>query len=143
MESGPDYGIGNLCPGFRSRPILPKIQDVGLVQTQKLTTRAVVDSRIMSMGTNMSQEYIESLRARNDAVWAERRSWFLGFYFGTGDDRLWAPRRIANGEQHPDKRIVNFAHPMGKQAAQILMLAYFIGTLAAIIVTAMFLGYSW
>ena len=97
----------------------------------------------MSMGTNMSQEYIESLRAKNDAVWADRRCWLLGFYFGTGDDRLWVPRRIAKGEQHPDKRIINFAHKLGKQAAQILMLAYFIAALAAIIVTSMFFGYSW
>ena len=143
MESGPDYGTASLRRGFRSRSFLPKIQGVGLVQTDKLATRAVVDSRIMSMGTNMSQEYIESVRAKNDAVWTDRRSWLLGFYFGIGDDRLWVPRRISKGRQHPDKRIINFAHPLGKQAAQILMLAYFIGALAAIIVTAMFLGYSW
>ena len=97
----------------------------------------------MSMGTNMSQEYIEAMRAKNDAVWTDRRSWLLGFYFGTGDDRLWVPRKAAEGKQHAEKRIINFAHPLGKQAAQILMLAYFIATLAAIIVTSMFLGYSW
>lgn len=120
---------------------LPKIRLMGLVQKQRTAVRAVVDSRIMRLGANLSHELIDSIRARNDSVWYDKKSWIVGFYFGTGDDRLWVPKRD-EGEQHPEKRIINFAHPKGKQAAQILMLAYLISTIGAVLVTAFILGYS-
>ena len=115
---------------------------MGLVQKRQTTSRALVDSTMMRLGCNLSQEYIHSIRSKNDAVWDDKKSWFAGFYFGTGDDRLWVPKRV-NGEPHADKRVINFAHPKGKQPAQILMLAYLICTVSAVLVTAMFLGYRW
>lgn len=115
---------------------------MALVQQPKVSTKAVVDSRIMKLGTHVSQEYIRSLRAKNDAVWSEKKSWLFGFYFGTGDDRLWVPKRTKNGP-HPDRRIINFAHPEGKQAGQILMIAYVIGAVALVVVGAIAIGVRW
>jgi uncharacterized membrane protein len=115
---------------------------MALVQKPNVSTKAVVDSRIMKVGTRLSQEYITSVRAKNDSVWHDRKSWFLGFYFGTGDDRLWVPKRTREG-QHPDKRIINFAHPEGKQASQILMLSYLIAAIGLVVVGAVVFGYRW
>lgn len=115
---------------------------MALAELKKTTAMAIVDSRIMRLGSRLSQEYIVSIKAKNDSVWNDKRSWILGFYFGTGDDRLWVPRKV-NGEPDPVKRIINFAHLKGKQAAQILMLTYLVCTVGAVLVTAMFLGYSW
>ena len=115
---------------------------MALVQHKKTTATAIVDSRIMRLGSRLSQEYIVSIKAKNDSVWYDKKSWIAGFYFGTGDDRLWVPRR-AKGEQHPVKRIINFAHPNGKQAARVLMLAYLVCTVGAVLITAMYFGYSW
>jgi uncharacterized membrane protein len=113
---------------------------MALVQKPKVSTKAVVDSRIMTVGTTLSQEYINSLRAKNDSVWNTKKSWFLCFYFGQGDDRLWVPKRTPQG-QHPDKRVINFAHPDGKQAAQILMLCYLIGTVGVVLLGSFVIGY--
>jgi hypothetical protein len=96
----------------------------------------------MTVGTTLSQEYIQSLRAKNDAVWNNRKSWFLCFYFGQGDDRLWVPLRTRKG-QHPDQRVINFSHPDGRQAAQVLMLAYLIGAIGLVVVGALLIGYRW
>lgn len=112
------------------------------VQKTKVKTHAVIDSRIMKLGTQVSQEYIQSVRAKNDLVWADKKSWLMGFYFGTGDDRLWVPKRTKNGP-HPDKRIINFAHPEGKQPAQILALCYAIGFIGLVIVSAVAIGVRW
>ena len=113
---------------------------MALVQKLKVSTRAVVDSRIMTVGATLSQEYIRSLRAKNDSVWNTKKSWFLCFYFGQGDDRLWVPRRTAKG---PDdaKRVINFAHPAGKQAAQVLMISYLIGAIGLVLIGAFVIGY--
>jgi len=115
---------------------------MAIVQKPKVRTHAVIDSKIMRLGTQVSQEYIQSVRAKNDAIWNDKRSWLLGFYFGTGDDRLWVPKRTKQG-QHPDKRIINFAHPEGKQPAQILALCYAIGFISLVVVTAIALGVRW
>ena len=115
---------------------------MALVQKPKVSTKAVVDSRIMRVGTSLSQEYIKSVRAKNDAVWASKKSWFLCFYFGAGDDRLWVPLRTRKG-QHPDQRVINFSHPDGRQAAQVLMLAYLIGAIGLVVVGALLIGYRW
>ena len=115
---------------------------MALVQHRKTTAQAVVDSRIMRLGSRLSQEYIVSIKAKNDSVWNDRKSWILGFYFGAGDERLWVPRR-AKGEPDPERMIINFAHPKGKQAARVLMLAYLVCKVGAVLVIAMYLGYSW
>lgn len=115
---------------------------MAIVSKPKVRTKAVVDSRIMKMGTALSQDYIQSRKAMNDAVWNDRKSWFLCFYFGRGDDRLWAPRKHRRS-QHPVARVINFAHPKGKQAAHVLMLCYLIGAIAAVLVGAMMIGYRW
>ena len=115
---------------------------MALLQKPKAATKAVVDSRIMTVGTALSQEYIKSVRAKNDAVWNERKSWFLCFYFGQGDDRLWVPKRV-RGQQDAVRRVINFSHPDGKQAAQILMLAYLIGAIGVVLVGAIAFGLRW
>jgi hypothetical protein len=115
---------------------------MALAQKPAVSTQAVVDSRIMRVGTSLSQEYIRSVRAKNDSVWNDRKSWFLCFYFGTGDERLWVPARTKYG-QHPEKRVINFAHPDGRQAGQILLLCYLIGAVAAVVVTSLAIGYRW
>jgi hypothetical protein len=115
---------------------------MALVQKPKASTRALVDSRIMKVGTRLSHEYIDSLRAKNDAVWNEKKSWFLCFYFGQGDDRLWVPAK-SRGQQDPEKRVINFSHPDGKKAAHVLMLGYLIGFVSLVLVGAIAVGYRW
>jgi hypothetical protein len=115
---------------------------MALVQKPKVAPRAVVDSRIMRVGTRLSQEYIESVRAKNDAVWLDKKSWFLCFYFGQGDDRLWVPAK-SKGGQDPVRRVINFSHSDGRQAAQVLLLAYLVGFVSLVIVGAIAVGYRW
>lgn len=115
---------------------------MALALNRKVTNRALVDSRIMSMGTKLSHEYIDSLRAKNDTVWRDRKSWFLCFYFGQGDDRLWVPRKI-HGQPHAERRVINFSHAQGKQAAQVLLLSYLIGTIGVVVVASIAFGYRW
>jgi hypothetical protein len=115
---------------------------MAIAQKPKVRSHAVVDSRIMKLGTRVSQEYLQSVRARNDLVWSDKKSWLLGFYFGTGDDRLWVPKRTKNGP-HEVKRIINFAHPEGKQPAQILALCYAIGFIGVAVLSAIALGVRW
>ncbi len=115
---------------------------MALVQKPRLQGKALIDSRIMKVGTTLSQEYINSLRAKNDSVWNSKKSWFLCFYFGQGDDRLWVPKRTPKG-QDPVKRVINFAHPSGRQAGQVLLISYLIGTVAVVLLGAMAIGYRW
>jgi hypothetical protein len=117
-------------------------KDVALAQKPKVVTKALVDTSMMKLGASLSQEYISSLKAINDSVWNDRKSWFLCFYFGQGDDRLWVPTKL-RGKPHPDKRIINFAHPSGKQAARVLLLAYMICAIAVVVVGSVAIGNRW
>lgn len=103
---------------------------------------ALVRSRLMREGARLSSDLIESEKARNNAVWADRRNWFLGFYFGRGDTRLWVPRR---DERVADEgnMVINFSHPRGREAGKVLALAYVVCTLAVGVVGAIALGYRW
>ena len=117
---------------------------MGVVQKEKkMVARAVVSPSITGVGTRVSHEYIESRLARNSAIWAERGSWLLGFYFGVGDDRLWVPRRRKGGEPDPEARIINFSHQCGRQPAQILMLVYLISAITVVVLGAIAAGYRW
>ena len=119
-------------------------QVVGVVQKEKkMVARAVVSPSVTGVGTRVSQEYIQSLLARNNAIWSEKGSWLLGFYFGVGDDRLWVPRRRKGGVPDPEARIINFSHPRGRQPAQILMLVYLISAVTVVVLGAIAGGYRW
>ena len=115
---------------------------MALALNRKASVRALVDSRIMSVGTKLSHEYIDSLRAKNDSVWRHKKSWFLCFYFGQGDERLWVPCK-RHGQPDPERRVINFSHPQGRQAAQVLMLSYLIGAIGVVVVGSLVLGYRW
>lgn len=105
-------------------------------------TSAIVDSRIMRIGVRLSQDYLDSERARNNHIWEDRRNWFYGFYFGRGDTRLWVPRK-GKSRANAEILVVNFSHPKGREAAKVLGLAYLICTTGAVIVSAIALGYRW
>ncbi len=115
---------------------------MSMVQRPVREASAVVHSRIMRTGVRLSQDYLESERARNTSVWKDRRSWFLGFYFGRGDTRLWVPRKVKS-MPHAEEMIINFSHLRGRQAVKVLALAYVICTLAVGVVGAIALGYRW
>ena len=115
---------------------------MALLEKPNIMAKAIVDSTIMRLGRNLSQELVQSIRARNDAVWHDKKSWFLWFYFGSGDDRLWVPRKTRKGP-HPTHRVINFGHPHGRQASRILMIAYLIGAVSVVLVSAIVLGYRW
>ena len=115
---------------------------MALAQKPRTVTKAIVDAGFMKLGGSLSQEYLASLKAINVSVWNDRKSWFLCFYFGQGDDRLWVPTR-RKGKPHPHKRIINFAHPSGKQAARVLLLAYMICAVGIVVVASIALGSRW
>jgi len=113
-----------------------------MVQRPRSQAKAIVDSRIMRIGSRLSQDYLASERARNDAVWKDGRNWIAGFYFGRGDSRLWVPRRSKRTIGKAEL-IINFSHPRGREALKVLGLAYLICTTGAVIVGAIVLGYTW
>ncbi|MCG9895233.1 MAG: hypothetical protein MH204_07145 [Fimbriimonadaceae bacterium] len=78
------------------------------------------------MADRLCRPILEGRRAVNQACWADRNNWVFGFYFGAEDSRLWVPR-MRRGEPDDDVRVLNFAHPLGRPASRILLLAYLIG----------------
>jgi len=110
---------------------------------RKLEEYALVEPRTISIGSRMAQPYVDEVRRKNDEVWQNRRHWFLGFYFGVGDDRLWVPARLKRMQPHPSKRIINFMHPEGAKALPILMLCYFVAGVTVTMVAAMLMGARW
>ncbi|MBS1715941.1 MAG: hypothetical protein JST30_16560 [Armatimonadetes bacterium] len=95
------------------------------------------------VGSRVFEPLIKERKDANRDVWSRPSSWRFGFYFGTGDTRLWVPRRRADGSAHDDERVINFRHPLGKKAFRILMFGY--GTALStlgLIVLALF-GVRW
>jgi hypothetical protein len=91
-------------------------------------------------GERVCARYLDALRQRNHAVWSQRANWFLGFYFGVGDTRLWVPARGRGGLPDPVRRVLNFQHPLGRKAFGVLTLAYVSFGLLALFVAAHLLG---
>ncbi|MCW5935836.1 MAG: hypothetical protein KIT11_00825 [Fimbriimonadaceae bacterium] len=82
-------------------------------------------------------------RLRNQEVWDDAARWRMGFYFGEGDTRLWVPRRLENGKANEEDRVINFAHPLGRRAFRILMLAYGIAAVAGVFFAMALAGVRW
>ncbi len=70
-----------------------------------------------------AEPILHSRRAGNQAEWAKRENWFLGFYFSQADSRLWVPAR-KQSRSGKERRVINFGHPLGKGAIKTLALAY-------------------
>lgn len=93
---------------------------------------AVVEPvNLVDVGSRIGNELIAERKFRNHAMWASRKHWFLGYYFCTGDTRLWVPKRAKGGEPIEEDRVINFGHPLGKRALPVLLLGYSV-TAAAI-----------
>jgi len=87
----------------------------------------IYEPQTISVGSRLGRELIASYQQANLAVWEDPRSWRGKWYFGHGDQRLWVPRRMLGGRCHPEERVINFCHPMGRRAFRLLMAAYAIG----------------
>lgn len=82
-----------------------------------------------AISERVAEPYLEEVRFRNQAVWANTGNWYFGFYIGRGDARLWVPRRLRSGEADGRRRVLNFGHPLGRRALRVLVAGYFVGTL--------------
>jgi hypothetical protein len=103
----------------------------------------IESTRFALVASRACAPFLDERREANFLVWSDSKKWKFGFYFGEGDTRLWAPRRLADGSQHPVERVINFSHPRGRPAFRILMLAY--GTALALVgaVVAALAGVRW
>lgn len=90
----------------------------------------IYEPQTISVGSRLGRELIASYQQANMAVWQDPRSWRGKWYFGYGDQRLWVPRRMLGGRSHPEERVINFCHPMGRRAFRLLVGAYAISFLA-------------
>ncbi len=117
--------------------------NVSILRTRKLEGFALIESRFMAVGTRLAQPLVDELRAKNDAVWSDRRNWVFGFYFGAGDTRLWAPPRRRRKERSGEKLVINFMHPEGRRALPILFLGYFIAGVNFAVLVAIACGARW
>lgn len=86
------------------------------------------------------QPLLDQIRRRNEAVWLDRGRWRFGLYFGDGDTRLWAPAKLRGGAPDPDRRVLNFNHPLGRKPFLALMLCYLSFALLGLFVAAYLLG---
>ncbi len=100
-------------------------------------------SRCALVAGRLAEPFLTERRQANDEVWADGRNWRVGFYFGAGDSRLWVPRRDRWGRPVDSVRVVNFAHPRGRRAFRVLVLAYGIAAVTAALFTAALLGVRW
>lgn len=85
---------------------------------------------LVDVGSRLGQELIAERKFRNHALWANRRHWLMGYYFCTGDTRLWVPKRAKSGEPIEEDRVINFGHPLGRRALPVLLLTYTITVVA-------------
>lgn len=97
-------------------------------------------SKYVLVSTRMAEQCLRERRSRNDACWANPGHWFLQFYFGAGDDRLWVPARLRDGCPHASKLVLNLRHRRARGAAIALGVAYFTGVLWVILFVAWWLG---
>lgn len=95
---------------------------------------------MQALGDRITTPILTSRRAENQASWANRQNWFLAFYFGSEDSRLWVPRRTKSGEPDQVLRIINFGHRLARPALRILALAYLIGAVFFGFLIAFFIG---
>lgn len=70
-----------------------------------------------------AEPILHGRRAGNQAEWAKKENWILGFYFSQADSRLWVPAR-KQARSGRERRVINFGHPLGKGAMKTLALAY-------------------
>lgn len=86
--------------------------------------KAAAWMRMERMVHRWAEPILHSRRAGNQAEWAKKENWILGFYVSSADSRLWVPARRQGRVGAKERRVINFGHPLGKGAMKTLALAY-------------------
>jgi len=95
------------------------------------------------IGSRVYKEYIHQRSQTGLSVWKQRKNWVFGFYLGVGDERLWVPKRLRNGNPSADHRVLNLRHPLARGAMGILVLGYCIAVAGLAVLTAWATGSRW
>ena len=98
--------------------------------------------RVQGLGLYLSRDTIAEEGVENLTVWRNPSSWFGPLYFGSGDERLYVPKRGEGGRPHPHKLVLNLCHKRGRPVVLRLMFVYFLALAAAILLLAAKLGYA-
>lgn len=99
--------------------------------------------KFIRVAVRVAEPFLSDRRYANHLIWGNPRNWRLGFYFGNGDTRLWVPRKRRSGEPKDESRVINFAHPMGREAFPVLVAGYLIGAVCLVLLAMMFFGRPW
>lgn len=97
-----------------------RYSDSGMVRDEY---KAAAWIRMERMVSRWAEPILHSRKAGNQAEWAKKENWVLGFYFSSTDSRLWVPARKQERSGR-EKRVINFGHPLGRGAMKTLALAY-------------------
>ncbi len=121
----------------RQRPLL--MDRSSLVESRYKPLRPV--KRLNGLGMYLSTDTLVEESEKDYDIWSNPDSWLGSLYFGSGDSRLYVPKRGEGGRPHAVRQTLNLSHKRGRFVAFRLLGIYFLSLAAAVVMLAFLLGY--